>query len=139
MVQYIGYCADEEKRTGKKLYSSFDVEYPLVDAGITSSQALEICYDYGFDFGGVYEHHSHYNCWLCPLQKKMELYSIYKDYPHYWEQLRQMQHKTHGYYQNGKTIFEYEKEFWELNYDKLKENQKQARKRYNKRKYGDSE
>ena len=92
-----------------------------------------MCYDYGFDFGGVYEHHSHYNCWLCPLQQKKELYEIYKRYPKYWEQLRQMQHQTHGYYQNGKTIFEFEKDFWEKGIEELKENQKQARLKYNKR------
>ena len=133
LVQYIGYCSDEEKRTNKKLYSSFDVEYPLVEANITTSDALQMCYDYGFDFGGVYEHHSHYNCWLCPLQQKKELYEIYKRYPKYWEQLRQMQHQTHGYYQNGKTIFEFEKDFWEKGIEELKENQKQARLKYNKR------
>ena len=69
IVQYIGYCADEVKRTGKKLYSAYDTEYPLVDAGITTSQALEICKSYGFTFGDVYEHHQHFNCWLCPLLK----------------------------------------------------------------------
>ena len=29
IVQYIGYCSDEERRTDKKLYSAYDVEYPL--------------------------------------------------------------------------------------------------------------
>lgn len=81
IIQYIGYCSDEEKRTGKKLYSSYDVEYPLVDKGITTNEALKICYEYGFDFGGIYQHHSHYNCWLCPLQKIGELEIIFKEYP----------------------------------------------------------
>ena len=34
IVQYIGYCSDEEKRTSKKLYHSYEVAYPLVDANI---------------------------------------------------------------------------------------------------------
>ena len=42
IVQYIGYCADEEKRTGKPLYSAYDVEYPLVDANITNADALKL-------------------------------------------------------------------------------------------------
>ena len=127
-MQYIGYCADEDKRTSKKLYSSFDVEYPLVDAGITTSDALQLCLDNGFDFGGVYEHHSHYNCWLCPLQRKHELYSIFKLYPDKWEKLRVMQHQTDGYYNNRKTIFDYEKDFWEMECESLRENRMNARK-----------
>lgn len=131
--QYIGYCADEEKRTNKKLYSSFKVSYPLVDAGITTNQALQMCYDYGFDFGGVYEHHSHFNCWLCPLQRKNELYSIFKTYPHYWNTLREYQHQTDGYYKSEKTIFDLEKDFWEMNCSQLRENRMKARKKYSKR------
>ena len=133
IVQYIGYCSDEERRTGKKLYSTYDVEYPLVEAGITTSDALEICYDYGFDFGEVYEHHSHFNCWLCPLQRKYELHTIFKEYPLYWERLRNMQHLTDGYYANGKTIFDFEKDFWEMNCDNLREERMKAREKYKKR------
>ena len=133
IIQYIGYCADEVKRTSKKLYSAYDVEYPLVEAGITTQQALEICKDYGFDFGGVYEHHIHFNCWLCPLQRVNELESIFKEYPDKWDYLRNLQHQTDGYYQNGKTIFEYEKKFWDNKQEELKNNRMNARERYNKR------
>lgn len=77
IIQYIGYCADEEKRINRKLYSYGKTEYPLVDNGITTKDALKICKEYGFDFGGVYEHHSHFNCWLCPLQRVKELEYIY--------------------------------------------------------------
>ena len=133
IVQYIGYCADEVKRTSKKLYSSFDVEYPLVEAGITTNQALEICKDYGFDFGGVYEHHSHFNCWLCPLQQRQELYYIFKDEPKKWEMLRNMQHQTDGTFYPDKTIFDMEKQFWEKNCNELKEKRMKARKKYNKK------
>ena len=133
IIQYIGYCADEVKRTSKKLYSAYDVEYPLVDAGITTNQALEICKDYGFDFGGVYDHHSHFNCWMCPLQRVNELESIFNEYPDKWDYLRSLQHQTDGYYQNGKTIFEYEKKFWDNKQDELRSNRMNARERYNKR------
>ena len=101
----------------------------MVDAGVTTEQALQICYDNGFDFGGVYEHHSHYNCWLCPLQRVGELKSIFDDYPDYWERLRQMQHQCDGYYQNGKTIFDYEKRFWEDNCKELREQRMNARRK----------
>lgn len=113
IIQYIGYCADEEKRTSKTLYSYFDVEYPLMEAGITSEEALQMCYKMGFTFGDVYSHHSHYNCWMCPLQRKQELEYIYLNMPEKWQYLRQLQQGTYGYYQNGKTIMEYEQTFWE--------------------------
>jgi hypothetical protein len=133
IVQYIGYCADEEQRSSKKLYSSYDVSYPLVDAEITTAEALEICKDYGFDFGGVYEHHSHFNCWLCPLQRVDELKWIFDNDKDKWEVLRQMQFSTDGTYYPDRTIFDFEKRFWEKNCDELRENRMKARKKYNKR------
>ena len=133
IVQYIGYCADEEQRTSKKLYSSYDVSYPLVDAEITTAEALEICKEYGFDFGGVYEHHSHFNCWLCPLQRVDELKWIFDNDKDKWNVLRDMQFKTDGTYYPDKTIFDFEKRFWEKNCVELRENRMKARKRYNKR------
>lgn len=133
IVQYIGYCADEDKRTSKKLYSSYDVEYPLVNAGITTNDALQICYDYGFDFGGVYEHHSHFNCWLCPLQKKSELYEVFKREPNLWANLHSMQWETDGMYYPNETIFDIEKQFWNKIRDELKEKRMMARKKYNKK------
>ena len=132
IVQYIGYCSDEEKRTSKKLYSSYDVEYPLVDNNISNEKALEICRDYGFDFGGNYDHHSHYNCWLCPLQRVDELYYIWKNEPELWEKLRQMQLSTDGEYRHQISIFQFEQKFWERNREELKEKRMNARKLYNK-------
>lgn len=128
IVQYIGYCSDEEKRTSKKLYHSYEVAYPLVDANITTNQALKICKDYGFDFGGVYEHHSHFNCWLCPLQRIGELQWIFDNNKDYWDRLRDMQYQCDGYYKSGKTIFEFEKQFWEKYRDELAEKRMKARK-----------
>lgn len=133
IIQYIGYCADEEKRTSGKLYSSYDAEYPLVDVGITTSKALEICYDYGFDFGSVYEHHKHYNCWLCPLQRVGELKWIFENDNNKWNVLRDMQFQTDGYYHNGRTIFDFDKKFWNENLMELKKKRMSAREKYSVR------
>lgn len=134
ICQYIGYCADEEQRTDKKLYSSYEVSYPLVDAGITTAEALQICKDYGFDFGGVYEHHSHFNCWLCPLQRKAELRWIFDNDKEKWDQLRDMQYQTDGMYYPNETIFDIERGFWKKHQKELKEQRMRAREKYNKRK-----
>lgn len=131
IVQYIGYCSDEANRIGRKLYNAYDVEYPLVEAGVTTSDALQMCKDYGFDFGGVYNHHTHFNCWLCPLQTISEVEWIIANDKEKWNYLRELQHCTDGYYNNGKTVFDYEKRFWEKNCEVLKENRMKARKKYN--------
>lgn len=133
IIQYIGYCADEEQRTSKKLYSSYGVEYPLVDAGVTTNQALEICKEHGFEFGGVYEHHNHFNCWLCPLQRVGELKWIFDNDKEKWNILREMQFQTDGYYHSGNTIMDFDKRFWEDNCQELKNNRMRAREKYSKR------
>ena len=133
MIQYIGYCADEQNRLDRKIYSYYEASYPLVDANITTKEALEICKSYGFTFGGVYEHHSHYNCWMCPLQKVKELEYIHNQQPQLWDKLRTMQYKTDGYYLNGCSVFELENKFWIKHHDELKEKRMEARAKYNKR------
>lgn len=47
-VSYVGIAADEPKRIKSE-------RYPLVDWGITEKEALQICYDRGYDFGGLYQ------------------------------------------------------------------------------------
>lgn len=44
-VSYVGIAADEPKRIKSE-------RYPLVDWGITEKEALQICYDRGYDFVG---------------------------------------------------------------------------------------
>ena len=39
-----------------------------------------------------------------------------------------MQYQCDGYYQSGKTIFEFEKQFWEKHRDELAEKRMKARK-----------
>ena len=130
IVQYIGYCSDEEKRTNKKLYSSYDTEYPLVDANITTEQALQLCKDYGFDFGGVYEHHSHFNCWLCPLQKVDELRWVFDNDKEKWDYLRDMQYQSDGTFLKDKSVFECEHNFWKKHHKELHQKRMDNRKKY---------
>jgi len=132
IIQYVDYCADEVKRTSKKLYHAYDVEYPLVDAGITTAEALEICMAEGFEFGGVYDHHQHFNCWLCPLQSVKELEWLWNNEPQLWDRLRHMQMQTDGMYYPYKSIFGFDEQFWKKNHEQLEQNRMEARKKYNK-------
>ena len=55
-IHYVGIAADEAWRCK-------DERYPLVEWGITEAQALQACYDRGFDFGGLYEIYHRASCW----------------------------------------------------------------------------
>lgn len=48
--------------------------------------------------------------------------------PELWDRLREMQKQTDGYYQNGKTIFEFEQKFWKEKQEQLKKQRMEARK-----------
>lgn len=67
-IHYVGIAADEAWRCK-------DERYPLVEWGITEAQALQACYDRGFDFGGLYEIYHRASCWCCPFQRIDELRS----------------------------------------------------------------
>ena len=58
--RYVGIAADEAWRCK-------GLNYPLVEWGVTEAQALQLCYDRGFDFGGLYEIYRRASCWCCPL------------------------------------------------------------------------
>ena len=54
-IHYVGIAADEAWRCK-------DERYPLVEWGITEAQALQACYDRGFNFGGLYEIYHRASC-----------------------------------------------------------------------------
>lgn len=82
-LHYVGIAADEPKRIKNEVY-------PLVDWGITEAQALKICYDRGYDWGGLYEIYHRCSCWCCPLQRIGELKKLRQHHPELWERLREM-------------------------------------------------
>ena len=81
-IHYVGIAADEAWRCK-------DERYPLVEWGITEAQALQACYDRGFDFGGLYEIYHRASCWCCPFQRIDELRKLRKHHPELWEKLEQ--------------------------------------------------
>ena len=86
-LSYIGIAADEAKRCKDKVY-------PLVDWGITEADALKICYDHGFDFGGLYRISRRASCWCCPFQRIGELRKLRKHHPELWRRLLEMDRKA---------------------------------------------
>ena len=102
-LHYIGIAADEPKRIKNEVY-------PLVEWGITEAQALQICYDRGFDWNGLYEIYHRCSCWCCPFQRIDELRKLRRHHPELWEKLREMDERALG--QFGSTALGQFKDNW---------------------------
>jgi len=110
---YIGIAADEAHRC-KELC------YPLVDWGITEAEALQICYDRGFHFGGLYQIYRRASCWCCPLQRIGELRKLRQHHPELWARLRELDARAIeqfkgsplGCFKDGWSVEELEQRFY---------------------------
>ena len=110
VLHYIGIAADEAHRCKNG-------QYPLVEWGITEAQALEICYDRGFDFGGLYRIYHRVSCWCCPLQRVDELRKLRRHHPRLWEHLLDMDERAKAMY--GTSVLGEFKRNWSVaRYDK---------------------
>lgn len=86
-LHYVGIAADEAGRCK-------DEVYPLVEWGIVEAEALKICYDRGFDFGGLYHIYHRASCWCCPLQRIDELRKLRRHHPELWARLLDMDNRA---------------------------------------------
>lgn len=93
-IHYVGIAADEAWRCK-------DERYPLVEWGITEAQALQACYDRGFDFGGLYEIYHRASCWCCPFQRIDELRKLRKHHPELWEKLLELDRRALAQFATG--------------------------------------
>ena len=96
-LHYIGIAADEAHRCK----DDPQTRYPLVDWGITEAHALSICYDRGFDWGGLYEIYHRCSCWCCPLQRIDELRKLRRHHPELWARLRDMDERVRAKFGPG--------------------------------------
>ena len=91
---HLGIAADEAHRCK-------DLHYPLVDWGITEVQALQICYDRGFDFGGLYRIYRRASCWCCPFQRLGELRNLRHHPPELWARLLDLDKRARAQFGPG--------------------------------------
>ena len=68
--------------------------------GITEAEALQICYDRGFDWNGLYEIYHRCSCWCCPFQRIDELRKLRRHRPELWKKLREMDERALGQFGN---------------------------------------
>lgn len=113
LVLYQGIAVDEEKRLQKKSGKEIGakVVYPLADWGMTEADALQYCYDKGFDWGGLYTKFGRVSCWCCPLKSLKELRVLYKDFPELWEKLKEWDSKTYRKFRSDYSVQELEEKF----------------------------
>lgn len=104
-LRYVGIAADEAHRCKAEIY-------PLIQWGITEADALKICYDRGFDFGGLYNIYRRASCWCCPFQRIDELRKMRVHHPELWQRLLEMDkraveqfgHTPLGQFKTGWTV-----------------------------------
>lgn len=107
LVQYVGIAADEPKRKR-------DMNYPLIDWGMSEADCLKYCYDRGFTWGGLYKHKKRVSCWCCPLQSLKDLKYLYEHRPELWRELLRMDESLSkvGYnFQFGVTMTDIKRRF----------------------------
>lgn len=94
VTHLVGIAADEEYRLKRGNNTQDNQRHPLVDWGWTESDALQYCYDRGFDWEGLYKLFARVSCWCCPLQPLEELRTLRKHFPELWEELKDMDRRT---------------------------------------------
>lgn len=96
VLQYIGIAADESQRCKADKHT----RYPLVEWEITEAQALQICYDRGFDWNGLYQIYNRCSCWCCPLQRIGELRKLRRYHPALWQRLLDLDRRAMNQFGN---------------------------------------
>lgn len=93
-IHYVGIAADEQGRCKKE-------RYPLVEWNVTETDALRICYERGFDFGGLYAIYRRASCWCCPFQRIDELRKLRRHHPSLWSRLMEMDNRARAQFGRG--------------------------------------
>lgn len=104
-IIYEGIALDEpqRKKEGKI--------YPLVEFGYTEDMALKLCYDYGFDWNGLYEIFNRVSCYRCPLKSIPELKMLHNYKPELWAEMLKADSDTWRSFRSDYTLRELTKRF----------------------------
>ena len=94
IIEYHGIAIDEKHRIEKNKSNKRTIVYPLIDLNMTESDALELCYEKGFNWEGLYNNFSRLSCYMCPLQRLSELKIVYFKYPKLWEHMKVLDEKN---------------------------------------------
>ena len=109
IVEFHGIAVDEVKRLEKN--NEKNVRYPLAEWNITEKEALEYCYNMGFNWDGLYNNFDRVSCWCCPLKNLKELKTLYLKYPIFWDKLKEWEQKTYRKFRSDYDILDLEYKF----------------------------
>ena len=121
LYQYIGFAADEVKRTGCGNACSGEEKggvnrlYPLIfEWDMDEAACLQYCYDRDFYWGGLYEYFRRVSCFCCPLQRIGDLRILRKHFPKLWNRMLEMDASipahNRGFY-GYKTVHDLDRRF----------------------------
>lgn len=116
IVEFHGIAVDEVKRLEKN--NEKNVRYPLAEWNITEKEALEYCYNMGFNWDGLYNNFDRVSCWCCPLKNLKELKTLYLKYPVLWDKLKGWEQKTYRKFRSDYDILDLEYKFKKEGLDK---------------------
>jgi 3'-phosphoadenosine 5'-phosphosulfate sulfotransferase (PAPS reductase)/FAD synthetase len=89
-ISCIGFAADEAKRVPVISKKKYPERYPLIEYDVSEQEALEYCYDKGFDWGGLYELFGRVSCFCCPLKRIGDYRNLRKFRPELWGRMLMM-------------------------------------------------
>ena len=105
VVEYIGIAKDEPKRL--KRYKELETDnhkfLTLADLNITEAQAMEICKQHNL-LSPKYTNSFRGGCWFCPKQSMSDLYSLWQDYPSYFDKLQEMEKDSFNTFKPNLTL-----------------------------------
>ena len=109
----IGFAADEAKRVPVVSKKKYPERYPLVEYDISEKEALEYCYDKGFDWDGLYEIFGRVSCFCCPLKRIEDYRKLRQHRPALWGQMLKMDNELGGNrgFRGYKTVHDLDRRF----------------------------
>lgn len=108
----VGIACDELKRINRKTEKNNIL--PLVDYGITESEAFSICKNEGLLSPAYDTGRSRLGCWFCHNQRISELKYLRKNYPNLWDELILLDELSPVTFRPGITLHQLENRFyWE--------------------------
>jgi len=119
MVEFVGIAHDEQERLEKNQDTDNIKDYPLDAWYIEEDEALEYCWDVGYDWGGLYEKFGRVSCFLCPLSSLDELRYTFWNYPELWAEMRMLDDMSYRDFRSDYTLAELEHKFWREYYEEL--------------------
>lgn len=109
VIEYHGIAFDEKKRANRNKEKK--IQYPLIEWEITEEDALNYCYEKGYDWGGLYKFFNRVSCWCCPLKNLTELKNLFIYFPEKWDELKIMQSNVSNKFRKDYSIDELEIRF----------------------------